>query len=595
MTPIWQPEDDLSAASPNNQLPDSTVIQKHQLNWRALVAAFIILLALATIILIPIFWRGFPAGIDSDRHFRWVMQFSESVREPGVFYPRWLASANNHQGSPVTLYYPPLSFYAVAFFSLFADDMQKALMLSCWLALFLSGVTMFAFAKSLFSANLSLLAASVYMLAPYHLFDLYQGSSLAEFWSFVFVPLVFHASYRITKTQTRKAIAYLALSYAFLLFTHIPISFVVTLVLPIYVLFLTRNLKQLLQIATGLILGAGMSAIFLASVAFEREFVQINAILRQDYTRYFLFKHAKRALTTALFSQSSSDFETYTDSMKGSDFQFLIYTEQIGLAMLLLFLILAVVFFLSNNHFDKLSLHRPLLYALGTITAISLVMTSRFSSFIWQTLEQFRYLQFPSRWFVITTAGLALLTVNAFSRLPSNKNPRLAYGFLLVLALAINLFVSAFAIARAPHDAQAFDPALLRREAAEYRPIWWDKELHEAEQLPPFTIASGRAELQVIDSDGLHQTYGVKASEEATIHFRTLFFPGWVARLDGQEKSITPSPEGRIQIQIEPGEHQLTLNFEDTRPRLVGKIISAISLLCVMALAFIPRRQKKPA
>src|ERR1044072_616376 len=225
MTPISQAKLPPPDSSANIQLPDSLGLHKNRFNWQEFGAAFFILLTLTTIIFIPIFRRGLPTGIDSDRHFRWVMQFSESLKEPGVFYPRWLASASNYQGSPVTLYYPPLSFYAVAFFKLFISDTQKALILSCWLALLLSGLTMLFFARSLFSARFSLLAAALYLLAPYHLFELYQGSSLAEFWSFVFVPLVFDATYRLAKTPSLKTVAYLALGYALLLFTHVPISF----------------------------------------------------------------------------------------------------------------------------------------------------------------------------------------------------------------------------------------------------------------------------------------------------------------------------------------------------------------------------------
>lgn len=593
MTKSTPPEPTIASTSPDEQLPNTTIApQPNRFVWRPYLAPFFLLLALATIIFMPIFWRGFPTGIDSDRHFRWVTQFSESLQESGVFYPRWLASASNAQGSPVTLYYPPLSFYAAAFARLFTSDMQKALIASCWLALFLSGLTMFVFAQSLVDAKLSLLAAALYMLAPYHLFDLYQGSSLAEFWSFVFVPLVFDATYRITKTPTRKALAYLALSYALLLFTHIPISFIVTLTLPLYALFLTRNVKRLSQIALSLMLGIGISAIFLASVAFERAYVPINAVLKQDYGQYFLFDHARRARKTKLFSQDVADFVIYTES---ADLQFLIHTEQIGWALLWLLLIVATVLLLNKKRWGQFASQQSLLYATGGITALSFLMTTKYSLPLWRAIEYFRYLQFPSRWLVITTVGLPFLVVAAFSLLSKGKTSQLVYGGLLVVAVTTNLLVSGFAIGRAPHDAQAFDATRIRRETAEYRPVWWDKELHEEEQLAPFTIASGQAEGRVIDSQGIHQAYAFNVQEAAVINFRALYFPGWVARLDGQPQPLTPNPEGHIQINVEPGEHQMTLDFEDTRPRFIGKIISAISLLGALALAFISRRKKNSA
>jgi hypothetical protein len=590
-----QPADDLSNNQEGdlttNQSPGWLSAQENGYSTGNPYAAFFILLTLTTIIFIPVFRRGLPTGIDSDRHFRWAIQFSESLKEPGVFYPRWLASANNNQGSPVTLYYPPLSFYAVAFFKLFINDTQTALIWSCWLALLLSGFSMFVFARSFFSIRFSLLAAAFYLLAPYHLFDLFQGSSLAEFWSFVFVPLIFDATYRIVKTRSLKAVAYLALSYALSLFTHVPITFIVTLSLPIFALCLTRNLKTLLQIAAGLLLGAGISAIFLASVAFEREYVPINAVLKQDYTQYFLFDHARRARKTRLFSQNIDDFVIYTET---ADIRFLIYTEQIGWPLLLLFVIATVVLLFNRKPFGNLFKRHLWLIGSGMLTALGLLMTSKISSPLWRAVEYFRYLQFPSRWLVIATAGISIVVAAAFGMLSAKKKSHLVYAALLTLAIIVNLLVSGFAIGRAPHDSQAFDPARLRRETPEYRPIWWDKELHEEEELSPCTVANGKAEVRAVVAGGIHQEYELKVSEAAVLNFRTLYFPSWVAHTNGRKLPIIPSDTGHIQIQVEPGEYPLALDFDDTRPRFFGEIISAISLLCAIALLLIPHLRKKP-
>src|SRR5690349_7150020 len=64
------------------------------------------LLIFAILLFIPVFVKGFPSGHDGYVHYRWAEQFIEALKEPGVYYPRWLGSANNHQGSPVMLYYP---------------------------------------------------------------------------------------------------------------------------------------------------------------------------------------------------------------------------------------------------------------------------------------------------------------------------------------------------------------------------------------------------------------------------------------------------------------------------------------------------------
>src|SRR6266581_4400441 len=99
-------------------------------------------LVLAAILMLPAFVQGFPAGFDAVRHYRWTSEFIDALRD-GAIYPRWLPSANNGQGSPVPLYYPPLPFYVASAFSLVAGNTLRAIVLSCWLALALSGLTMY--------------------------------------------------------------------------------------------------------------------------------------------------------------------------------------------------------------------------------------------------------------------------------------------------------------------------------------------------------------------------------------------------------------------------------------------------------------------
>src|SRR5437870_5370866 len=74
---------------------------------------------LAAVVMLPVFVKGFPAGFDAVRHYRWTSQFIDAIRD-GAFYPRWLPAANDGQGSPVPLYYPPLPFYVAAALSLVA-------------------------------------------------------------------------------------------------------------------------------------------------------------------------------------------------------------------------------------------------------------------------------------------------------------------------------------------------------------------------------------------------------------------------------------------------------------------------------------------
>src|SRR5262249_22529125 len=141
----------------------------------------------------------------------------------------------------------------------------------------------------------ALLCALLYMAAPYHLLDLYQGTTLGEFWSFAWIPLVLAAIHRISEEGGWRPVAWLAIAYALLILSHPPISLALTAVLPLYALAMTRRLKHLAQVACGLSLGAGLSAIYVIPLLLERKYVNMGAILRFEYPMYFLFEHIRTA------------------------------------------------------------------------------------------------------------------------------------------------------------------------------------------------------------------------------------------------------------------------------------------------------------
>ena len=547
--------------------------------------------ALSTLIFLPIFWHGFPNGIDADRHYRWTLQFSEALAEPGVFYPRWLGSANNFQGSPATLFYPPLTFYVAAAFNLLFPASPVVLTLSCWLSLFLSGLSFYGFVRSFSSLRTGLLAAACYVIIPYHLFDLFQGGSIAEYWAFVWLPMIFHGVGLVIRQPSGKRIVYLALSYALLLFTHVPTAFLITLILPVYGLLLTRDWKALARLALAVILGASLSAIFVMPLLLERDGVRTEAVLKLDYNQFFLFTQTRQAMKSRFFAHDLSDYENNPTILKPSDFRFLIKTEQTAAGTLLLFLMITILLVLQRTRIRQDRSLSTVTAALWIITLLALLMTSKASAVVWQMIPKLSHLQLPSRWLVIASFGICALLAAAFSVSVPMTRARVAVLSLVVVAVFSNLIVSLLLIVRAPYDANAFQPAVLFREVPEYRPVWWDNQLHEQEVIAPCSVIAGEATVDAIDSEGSHQQYVITADTDAVLKFRTLFFPGWVAEIDGQDLAVAPSEEGRMRLSIAAGRHDLTLRFEDTQPRRAGKILSAISLLLVCAALVFPRRR----
>jgi len=230
--------------------------------------------------------------------------------------------------------------------------------------------------------------------------------------------------------------------------------------------------------------------------------------------------------------------------------------------------------------------------AIWVVAAFSLFMTTRRSQWIWDAFPPLAYLQFPNRWLVITTAATALVAAAALAAITQANRRRLLYGVAFVIALNFSLIISGHQMTQAIYDSEGIARAVHGREIPMYTPVWRNDDYKEEIVGLPAEVLSGDADVQAIDDNGSQQSYAVTARTSTVMGFRQLYFPGWVARLDGQPIPLAPSKAGNIELTIEPGEHQLTLRFEDTTPRAAGKLISAAAFLSVLAIFYFTRTQR---
>ena len=477
------------------------------------------------------------------------------------------------------LYYPPLSFYVAAGFSFVTGNTLLGMSLSCWLALALSGLTFYWFSSHLLSPRLSFAAAALYLMGPYHLLDLYQGSTVSEFWSFAWIPLLLEAVRRVSAKPGLRGIAYLALGYALLALTHVPVLFLTSLTLVVYALLLTWDLRALLRIASGLALGAGMAGIFLIPLLFETRYIRL--FFKFDYRDYFLFEHVRAALTSNRFP------------LDGSPYTYLLDNELAGVGILLLFLISSLVIWMNRRSSEKGSTSSTVCRAIWIVTAFSFLMTTRLSMPIWRITPGLTFLFYPFRWLVVASAGTSFLAALSISLVIGDRKWRIIPIGALAIAVILNLGISALAIVRAPVAPDDLAGGLSRRDTREYRPVWWDGQLRKEVWQNAALVESGNAEVRAIDETGIEQSCAVRADTKSIIALRPLYFPGWIARVDDSEIEIAPSADGHVQINIEPGEHTLTLRFEDTWPRTLSKLVSAVSVLIFLAVLYRARRRLK--
>lgn len=174
---------------------------------------------------------------DAPHSVFYLLEFDKAFRD-GSLYPRWGIDFALGYGYPLFSYYSPVAYYVAEAFHLLGAGLTDAIKITYALGTVLSGFAMYGFARRLFGRGVGLVSAAVYLFMPYHLLDVYVRCSFAEYFAFVFLPLVFWAFGELVDAPSLRRVGLAALAYAGLILTHNATFMMVTPLLAAYCLFL---------------------------------------------------------------------------------------------------------------------------------------------------------------------------------------------------------------------------------------------------------------------------------------------------------------------------------------------------------------------
>jgi hypothetical protein len=153
------------------------------------------LVLVAALLCLPCLRAGIPPGFDSEYHTAYQYHFSRQFWE-GEAYPRWLASANKGNGSPIFLVQYPLPYFVTALlrpitpFSGARFREARELGVFCFLVIAGSALAARAWFRRRCAPWAATIGALVYVLLPYIFGQaLYRRAGLGELFSFVWMPL----------------------------------------------------------------------------------------------------------------------------------------------------------------------------------------------------------------------------------------------------------------------------------------------------------------------------------------------------------------------------------------------------------------------
>lgn len=520
--------------------------------------------------LIPLFdllRPGLPITHDGQDHVARIANFYQNLSE-GTIIPRWGANLNWGYGHPVLMFLYPLPSYIASLFHLLNFSLVDSTKLVFAVSFILSGLFMFIFLRELLDDFSAFIGGMIYIFAPYRFVDLYVRGALGEHVAFVFLPLIFYFLLRLSREKyfNRTTIALGAISFSGLFLSHNAISVMFLPIALLYSLLLSLSEKKkkevLLRHLLIFILGIGLSSFFLLPAFFEGKYTLRDIVTAKDYATRFM-------------DLSKFFYGEWNYGISGQ------FSVQIGiLHWIFTFLALPIAFILykKRNNLWKLML------LLEAIFVSALFLMTPNSKFIWDKITILQKFQFPWRFLTITVFTSSILGSIAISQLKYYR--KLLAVILIVFILLLNKDYWH------PKGYLLKDDSFFKNiyngttDTGESSPIWSIRFM-ENRPASHAQVIKGKGEIKELYRSSTKHEYEINSMGSSRIRENTLYFPGWQVLVDGKKTDIEFQDQqnrGIMTFNLSKGLHKVSVEFEETKLRLISDLISVFSIIFLFYL-----------
>jgi hypothetical protein len=538
----------------------------------------VLVLAVAALVLsLPIFVHGpMLAGHDTREHLSFGQYFAEQFWQ-GELYPRWLLNMNSGLGSASFFVYPPLPSYVYALLLPVTRIVPvNAFSLGEYLCLFASGLFAFLWMTTIASRLVSLIAAAIYMLLPYHLtIDYYRRGALSECWALAWMPLVLYFTTLVVR-EKRYALVGLAIAYALLIVSRLVSVFILS-VLPI-LLALTiaergQKARALLTVIGGLVLGTFISAAYLVPAFANAKYFPVSR------------------LEIPIDSGPQGDLLDFGWGllMGHSEKSPFIRTVSLATVDTVLFLVLCGSVALMRGPRSRRA--QTLLWL--AVCPIPLFLMSGPSQWLWNALPPLTSaVQFPFRFDVVLCVAalpLAAFLLTDVMQLPVRSRASLLITVFLFAATWFGGAVrSVRSLMRDQYDAGS---SLSVHDGwfAAWTPRGTDRvSAMLASTGPRARFAAGQGSADVLLWKARHIEVLTNCAACEPLVVGQFYYPRWQARLvpEGTPLPVGPElPQGLLEVQAPPGRHQILVEMPRSLDEEIGSWLSALGILICGVLA----------
>ena len=531
-----------------------------------------------------------------------LIELDRGLRE-GVFYPRWLGDFAGGFGYPYFVFYAPLIYYVSESFHLLGFGAVTSLKCMMVLGVILSGMGMYFLARCFWGERGALVSAVAYLFVPYRMVNLYIRGDFAEAFAMALLPWILYFCYQLVMKGWWGHLVGFTLSYGALIFTHNCTALIFSGFLVLFLVFASLQNKRWTGFFNGLltmIWALGLSAVFWVPALLEKKWVHIHLIYADaalDFRNNFL----------EIFRLFQPTW-TLEGGIGGRDLPF-----QLGWPHVLLALF-SFLYISKLGGVEKKKTTQAMFFLLFCIL-LAFFFTLESSLFLWETLPLMKYLQFPWRFLTVLSLFISVTAGGLFVYFAGTPEATQKI-FQTVLVIVITLSGIQYCRVKGYYtmSEESLNPSFVRKDGGtvsafntnemdsivdfgEYLPKWV-KTLPDKSRAG--TVYVTRGEAKVTDQETGIQSYAftLRVEERCEVVVGSFYYPTWKGTMDGETLSLFTDAEGLIHLEAPRGIHRIRIFFGESRAGTLGKYVSSLSLIALLAYGclnavVLPRKDRR--
>lgn len=552
----------------------------------------LVLFALVAVLIVSrFFWLndGIPYTHDGENHLARFANYKLAIKE-GQLPPRFAPNLLNHYGYPVFNYNYPLANLLSLPFSLLRIHYELTFKLIISLALVVGSIGLIRWLRSYSTSNLPILAALIaYLSGPPLISTLLFRGSVGEILAYAFWPWLFVSVRAMSKILNFKLLIINIFIWTTFLLVHNITVYLAVFIISIYCLwqlFFTQKKKLFIwQMGIVFIASIGLTLWFwLPAIIEMKEVVVAQAANQREYLLHF------PSLKQLIYSPLAFGY-SYPGPVDTLSFW-------LGWIIPTSFIILLAL--TIANIWSKQLTFRSLIIGFKSkpwplftgLLLLSIFLQTSASSEIWQLLPNFRLIQFPWRFGLISI----ILSLPLLVWLLESKNRIIVKIIWLVIVIQVVIVLFAHPVDYIAKQKYEYDlhGGTTSTQNENMPPTF--RYLLISDWQPSPTVFTGEAEIVDVEIwSGSHHLYRINVLTPATIVEPTMNFLGWETRArsiieagsSGIEINYIDSDEiqGRIAFMLQPGFYQVETKFtQNTRARQIGNFAPIITIIILLGL-----------